>query len=593
MSGFSFPPPPPPPPPTQPSQPTYNSSSRGGGGGGRGSSHHRGRGRGNGPRRGGRGGGYGSDMNASWGYAPPHQHQPQHLPMHPNQGACAYGPLPGYGGPHTPAPAPAPAPPPQTMHFGPPQGGYLPPAAPYADSRAWTFNPKQTYTAPAYQRPHQKHTHTQALTHRPPKRQHDTAFTTAPLPVPSFNTLPSKPPPVQAQTKGQANPARPRKQRKHNQLGLTPKTEEHESSESEAEDVDEEAKFAGLLAKGELKFSYRGRTSTLGSTAEVQAWIEERKRRFPTQARIEERKKEEEARKAAKRQKDEEMRKQREEAKKKREEERKKREAEAAEAKKAKGKEKQKQQQQQQQQKKGDASDVAARAKMRADKLREKLARQERKLAQAEAAAAKQQAAAEAEAEASARAGTAAAAGQPEAGGQARVKLGGDEAVASTTTTPSLPTATAIAPQDHTPVAAGATKTLTPDLGNQASGADDDSGSDSTTSSEGESESESESGSNSDSESDSGSEPEQTSSRRQGPDRVPPRRRCHQFARTGQCRHGSSCTFLHEKKNQGQPKEKDRPREQQQQQQRKGDKPRAGRKSLYERAASAINEDMH
>ena len=61
----------------------------------------------------------------------------------------------------------------------------------------------------------------------------------APPAVPSFgNPLPVKPPVPQENVK------RPRKKkRKHNQLGLTPKAEEHESSEEE-EDVDEEAKLA-------------------------------------------------------------------------------------------------------------------------------------------------------------------------------------------------------------------------------------------------------------------------------------------------------------------------------------------------------------
>ncbi|KAF3482107.1 uncharacterized protein GIQ15_04866 [Arthroderma uncinatum] len=163
---------------------------------------------------------------------------------------------------------------------------------------------------------------------------------TAPLPVPSFNTLSSKPPPP-------TSSSRPRKQRKHNQLGLTPKTEEHESSEEDVDaDVDEEVKLAGSVT-GELRFSYRGRTSTLGSTAEVAAWIEERKRRFPTRERVETKKEEE------KREKDKREEKRQQE----REEERKKKEEKRAER-------------------------ELARAKV--DRLREKLARQERKLAQAE-----------------------------------------------------------------------------------------------------------------------------------------------------------------------------------------------------------------
>ena len=83
---------------------------------------------------------------------------------------------------------------------------------------------------------------------RSQKRMHSDAFgaprgavSRAPAPpaVPSFgNALPVKPPLPQESGK------KPRKKkRKHNQLGLTPKVEEHESSEEE-EDVDEESKLA-------------------------------------------------------------------------------------------------------------------------------------------------------------------------------------------------------------------------------------------------------------------------------------------------------------------------------------------------------------
>ncbi|MCJ1434704.1 hypothetical protein MMC27_004073 [Xylographa pallens] len=85
---------------------------------------------------------------------------------------------------------------------------------------------------------------------------------------------------------------KPRKKRKFNQLGLTPKTEDHESSEDE--DVDEETKLASAqtsnlpLNTGHLQFLYKGRLATLNSPSEIAAWIEERKRRFPTKKRIEE-----------------------------------------------------------------------------------------------------------------------------------------------------------------------------------------------------------------------------------------------------------------------------------------------------------------
>ncbi|MCJ1388090.1 hypothetical protein MMC18_000934 [Xylographa bjoerkii] len=83
-----------------------------------------------------------------------------------------------------------------------------------------------------------------------------------------------------------------RKKRKHNQLGLTPKTEEHESSEDE--EVDEESKLAAVQASdlptnpGQLQFLYKGRLATLNSPSEIAAWIEERKKRYPTKKRVEE-----------------------------------------------------------------------------------------------------------------------------------------------------------------------------------------------------------------------------------------------------------------------------------------------------------------
>lgn len=82
------------------------------------------------------------------------------------------------------------------------------------------------------------------------KRGHQDAFSKPQLsksnvktqvapPVPSFGIpLPVKPPaPLETGR-------RRKKKRRHNQLGLTPKTVEHESSEEEGNDVDEEAKLA-------------------------------------------------------------------------------------------------------------------------------------------------------------------------------------------------------------------------------------------------------------------------------------------------------------------------------------------------------------
>ena len=80
---------------------------------------------------------------------------------------------------------------------------------------------------------------------RPRNQNHRTQVAPA---VPSFGSplpLPIKPPALHENTK------KPRKKkRKHNQLGLTPKAEEHESSEEE-DDADEEARLAAMAASAD------------------------------------------------------------------------------------------------------------------------------------------------------------------------------------------------------------------------------------------------------------------------------------------------------------------------------------------------------
>jgi hypothetical protein len=186
---------------------------------------------------------------------------------------------------------------------------------------------------------------------------------TAPPAVPSFGVpLPAKPP-QPAETSRQAQK---KKKRKFNQLGLTPKTEEHESSDEE-DDVDEESRLAsaaGNLA-GPLQFSFRGRTSTLNNATDIQSWIEERKKRFPTQARIEEKKN---AQEEAKKQKEL----QREEARRKQQEFKEQREQARREA-------------QEKKEMGSDPMDAALKAKAKAEKLRKKLLKEERRLQKAEA----------------------------------------------------------------------------------------------------------------------------------------------------------------------------------------------------------------
>lgn len=320
------------------------------------------------------------------------------------------------------------------------------------------------------------------------KRDHTSAFgkphstaprVPAPPAVPSFgNPLPSKPPPPSETTR-----APKKKKRQHNQLGLTPKTEDHESSEEE-EGVDEESKFAaqsdgpgGISAP--LKFTYRGRTATLQTPEDIAKWIEERKKRFPTQARVEEKKKAmEEAKKA------------REEALKQKRESRK--EETKRTHKDSRGSDQQKAP--------NDPVDAATKAAQKAEKLRQKLLREQKRVAKAEAEAKRAQAKVEAL--------------QKESAGE---KTGEGSTDAAEISSP----ADMSGDSDWT----------------SSSGSDDSS-----------------SGSDSDSEgSDDDSAPEEMTSRREGPERVPPpprenvkKRICRHFARNGRCLRGDSCNFLHE-----------------------------------------------
>ncbi|ERF68514.1 hypothetical protein EPUS_05653 [Endocarpon pusillum Z07020] len=90
-----------------------------------------------------------------------------------------------------------------------------------------------------------------------------------------------------------------KKPRKHNQLGLTPASQDHESSSDE----DEETKLSSNMASGAqsnsavLQFEYKGRTATLQTPADIAAWIAERKKNFPTAAKAEAAKKEAEQKK--------------------------------------------------------------------------------------------------------------------------------------------------------------------------------------------------------------------------------------------------------------------------------------------------------
>ncbi|GKZ75354.1 hypothetical protein AnigIFM56816_000006 [Aspergillus niger] len=375
-------------------------------------------------------------------------------------------------------------------------------------------------------------------THYANKRDHNAAFgkpqsvaprVPAPPPVPSFgNPLPVKPPPPADATRKPK-----KKKRKHNQLGLTPRTEEHESSEEE-DDADEEARLAGAAANTTaLKVTYRGKTSTLQSPEEIAAWIEERRKRYPTQAKVEEKKKA------------------MEEAKKARQEVQRQKDQRKQESKRAQkdGRNKKANDKQHNDQP-VDPMDAAAKAKEKADRLRRKLMKEEKRVAKAEADAERALMRAEALQKGSADANIdetlatgqtqpASATGtKADAGSEDKsVKPGPAAAEESGVTNGDTTSATDVKIDAGKPEEAGDEVNI--------SSQDDSDSSDWTSSSGSDSSSD-------ESDSDSDSAPEEATSRREGPERVPPpprenkKKPCHHFARTGRCRNGDKCRFSHE-----------------------------------------------
>jgi hypothetical protein len=108
--------------------------------------------------------------------------------------------------------------------------------------------------------------------------------------VPSFgapifpSTTTSASPQPTANTQRDQTTARPKPMSRT--LGLTPKdgTEPDILSESEDEDIDEEAQFAELGTK--LTFEHNGEVMTLNNEADLAAWRAERRKQFPTSVRV-------------------------------------------------------------------------------------------------------------------------------------------------------------------------------------------------------------------------------------------------------------------------------------------------------------------
>ena len=107
--------------------------------------------------------------------------------------------------------------------------------------------------------------------------------------VPSFGAplLPAKPP-APLFSKGGLKP------RPQTNLGLIPSAhdpQESDPEDDEDEEVDEEAALSAL-SSGPLSFEFNGELSTLGSSADIAEWIEERKKRWPSKRRVEEKEQE-------------------------------------------------------------------------------------------------------------------------------------------------------------------------------------------------------------------------------------------------------------------------------------------------------------
>ncbi|KZF23792.1 hypothetical protein L228DRAFT_246636 [Xylona heveae TC161] len=319
-NNFTFPPPPPPPPKAAGPDQNNNTQRRNnfGNRGGQGARGNRGRGRGDGhgfsrgTSYGGRGGAFTAQRSS--GYAAPstlnaqpptyphtrYPHtgfppatSPQATPTGPypptnfpqqyaSQTVSAQNGVPGYS--NVPLPYGASS---QPLHNN--TNIYTPPSWPAATQSVPAYTPMhmgydQNYPANApynaFRTPGNDHAP------RGGKRSHGSAVPKpkAPPAVPSFGApLPLKPPAPEASDNKQSH-----KRRKFNLLGLTPRGEEHEESE---EDVDEEAAFSGAAVPAEkLQFTYRGQTSTLNNPTDLAAWIEERRKRYPTQKRVEEKK---------------------------------------------------------------------------------------------------------------------------------------------------------------------------------------------------------------------------------------------------------------------------------------------------------------
>jgi hypothetical protein len=248
--------------------------------------------------------------------------------------------------------------------------------------------------------------------HGPQKRDYNTAFSptqqrqqqqhrsrpTAPPAVPDFNApiqhLLARKPSIEYPNQKPPEPQKP-EQKKRNLLGLTPAKFEQDSDPED--DEDEEQRLANQTASvsNGLVFEYNGSPLQLRTREEIQAWIAERKRRYPTEAKREAARKEAELQKRKREEEYQARLEARKEAQMKREQEKaerqKAKEQERAERQKAKERQRATHQKATDPDKKRHTKDEApvddtTRARLKAEKLRKKALKAQHDLEKAEEA---------------------------------------------------------------------------------------------------------------------------------------------------------------------------------------------------------------
>ncbi|OAP63724.1 hypothetical protein AYL99_02951 [Fonsecaea erecta] len=282
---------------------------------------------------------------------------------------------------------------------GPSRGGY-PHRGHTRGGRAGygSHRPGPTTSSPVYghdrlQRPLNHGPQRGSFLNGPQKRDHSTAFasghqhrprpTAAPA-VPSFNAsiehLLGRRPSLD-QTSQKSPEPKKAEPRKHNVLGLTPAKFDQDSDQEDDEDEEQRLANKASSSVAGYIFEYNGSPLTLRTREEILTWLAERRRRYPTQARVA----------AAKKEAEEKKRKWEEEQKAKREARKEamaRREQERAERLKVNEKAKHPRHQDRLVQRDEETAntDAAARAKLKADKLRKRALEAQQELEKAEAA---------------------------------------------------------------------------------------------------------------------------------------------------------------------------------------------------------------